>query len=220
MLAIINFKAYESSSGINAIKLAKICEKVAKKEKTNIVVAVQPADIFAVSANVKIPVLAQHVDAIEFGAKTGWILPESAQQMGAIGSLVNHSEHQLPLALIKKTIDRLHSLGMLAVCCANTPAMAVKIAKFKPDIIAIEPPELIGGNIAVSQAKPQVITQSTRKIRNIPVLCGAGVKTWDDVVKAVQLGAKGILVASGVTNAKDPEKALTQLVRGFNSPKR
>ena len=215
MLAIINFKAYQTSIGLNAIKLAKICEKVAKKERANIAVAVQPADIFAVAANVNIPVLAQHVDAIEFGAKTGWILPESALQAGAVGSLINHSEHQIPLQQIKATIDRLRALGMLSVVCANTPTTAIKIAKLNPDIIAIEPPELIGGNIAVSQAKPQVITQTTSKIRNIPILCGAGVKTKDDVVKSVQLGAKGILVASGVTNAKNPEQALTQLVRGF-----
>ncbi len=215
MLAIINFKAYQSSSGLNAIKLAKICEKVAKKEKANIAVAVQPADVLAVAGNVKIPVLVQHVDAVVFGAKTGWILPESVQQMGAVGSLINHSEHQIPLAQIDATIKRLKSLGMLSVCCADTPAKAAEIAKFNPDIIAIEPPELIGGNIAVSQAKPEVITQTTSKIKDIPILCGAGVKTMDDVVKAVQLGAKGILVASGVTNAQNPEKALTQLVRGL-----
>jgi len=217
MLAIINFKAYATSSGLNAIQLAKICEKVAKKERANIAVAVQPADIFAVSANVKIPVLAQHVDAIDFGARTGWILPESVLQAGAVGSLINHSEHRIPLFQIKATINRLRSLGMLSVCCANTPEMAVKIANLKPDIIAIEPPELIGGNIAVSQAKPQVITQTTGRIKTIPVLCGAGVKTKDDVAKAVKLGAKGILVASGVTNAPNPEKALTQLVKGLKT---
>ena len=217
MLAIINFKAYKTSTGLNAIKLAKICEKVARKERANIAVAVQPADILAVAGNVSIPVLAQHVDAVEFGAKTGWILPESVQQMGAVGSLINHSEHQIPLAQISATIKRLKDLGMLSVCCANTPSTAVKISKFKPDIIAIEPPELIGGNIAVSQAKPEVITQTTSRIRSIPILCGAGVKTKDDVVKAVQLGAKGILVASGVTNAPNPEKALTQLVRGLRN---
>src|SRR3990172_2502279 len=121
MLAIINFKAYKSSIGLNAIRLAKICEKVAKKERANIAVAVQPADIFAVAANVDIPVLAQHVDAIEFGAKTGWILPESVQQMGAVGSLINHSEHRIPLQQINSTIKRLKELGMLSVCCANTP---------------------------------------------------------------------------------------------------
>ncbi len=217
MLAIINFKAYKTSVGLNALKLAKICERVAKKQRANIAVAVQPSDILAVAASVNIPVLAQHVDAVDFGAKTGWILPESVQQAGAVGSLVNHSEHRLPLSVIKQTVERLRKLGMLSVVCANTPAMAVKVAKFKPDIIAIEPPELIGGNVAVSQAKPQVITQTTHRIKSIPILCGAGVKTKDDVSKAVQLGAKGILVASGVTNAPNPEKALTQLVKGFHS---
>jgi triosephosphate isomerase len=216
MLAIINFKAYESSTGLNAIKLARFCEKVAKKEKANIAVAVQPADLFAVAANVSIPVIAQHVDAINYGAKTGWILPESAAMAGAVGSLVNHSEHQIPLKQIKETIRRLRELGMISVVCANTPAMAFKIADFYPDSIAIEPPELIGGNISVSNAKPQVITKTTSKITDIPILCGAGIKTKDDVVKAVKLGAKGILVASGVTNAKNPEKALTELVRGLD----
>ena len=215
MLAIINFKAYKSSTGINAIKLAKICERVAKKEKVQIAVAVQPADIFMVASNVKIPVLAQHVDPVEFGAKTGWILPETVLLAGAIGSLVNHSEHQLPMDYIKATIGRLQDLNALSIACASTPAKAVQIAKFKPDMIAIEPPELIGGNIAVSQAKPEVITKTTDKIRNIPVLCGAGIKRKADVSKSVKLGAKGILVASGVTNVADPERALTQLVKGL-----
>jgi triosephosphate isomerase len=215
MLAIINFKAYENSTGLNAIKLAKICEKVAKKEKANIAVAVQPADIFAVAANVSIPVIAQHVDVINYGAKTGWILPESTAMAGAVGSLVNHSEHQIPLAQIKATIRRLRELGMISVVCANTPAMAVKIADFYPDAIAIEPPELIGGKISVSKAKPQVITKTTGQIRDIPILCGAGIHSKLDVVRAVKLGTKGILVSSGVTNSKNPEKELTQLVRGL-----
>ncbi len=219
MLAIVNFKAYESSTGLNAVKLARICEKVAKKEKANIAVAVQAADVFAVSANVSIPVLAQHVDPIEYGKHTGWILPESVQKIGAIGSLVNHSEHQLPLAVIKKTIDRLRSLGMLSVVCADTPAMAVKIAKLNPDIIAIEPPELIAGKISVAEAKPEIVSNTTRKVR-IPVICGAGVNKRLDVEVALKLGAKGFLVANAVDNAKNPEKVLTELVRGFKRSKR
>ncbi|VVB81890.1 Triosephosphate isomerase [uncultured archaeon] len=206
MLTIVNFKAYKSSTGEKAIKLAKICSKF-----KNVAVAVQTADIFA-TACTKTPVLAQHVDAIEYGAKTGWILPESCQQMGAIGSLVNHSEHKLTLPEIKKTIERLRKLKMISVACASTPEMAMKIAKFKPDVIAIEPPELIGGNISVSEAEPEVITRTTHKIKNIPILCGAGVHTRKDVEHALKLGAKGILVAHAVTNAKNPAKALKELI--------
>ncbi|MEM3154381.1 MAG: triose-phosphate isomerase [Candidatus Woesearchaeota archaeon] len=215
MLAIINFKAYENSSGFNAIRLAKICEKVAKKKKANIAVAVQPADIFAVASNVSIPVIAQHVDAIRYGANTGWILPESVVMAGAVGSLVNHSEHPIPLPQIKETIRRLRELGMVSVACAGTPSMAVKIADFYPDAIAIEPPELIGGNISVSKARPQVIANTTSRIRDVPILCGAGIRTTEDVKRAVELGVRGILVSSGVANAKSPGTALAQLVKGL-----
>jgi triosephosphate isomerase len=46
----------------------------------------------------------------------------------------------------------------------------------------------------------------------VPVLCGAGVKTGKDVRRALELGAKGVLLASGVVKAKDPRKALQDLV--------
>lgn len=207
MLTIVNFKAYKTSTGTNAIKLAKICAKF-----KNVAAAVQPADIFAVASISKIPVLAQHVDTIEYGARTGWILPESCQQMGAVGSLVNHSEHKLTIPEIKNTIERLRKLGMISIACASTPEMAVKIAKFKPDMIAIEPPELIGGKISVSEAEPEVITRTTRKIKNIPILCGAGVHTRKDVQHALKLGAKGILIAHAITNAKNPAKVLKELL--------
>ena len=50
----------------------------------------------------------------------------------------------------------------------------------------------------------------------IPVLCGAGVKTRADVEKAMELGAAGILLASGVVKAEDPGAVLTELVRGLS----
>ncbi len=213
MLAIINFKAYKT--GKEAVMLAKKCEKAARKEKISIALAVQTADIHTISEKVNIPVLAQHIDAIKPGAHTGWILPESAKESGAVGSLINHSEHKLQLREIKQAIQRLRENKMISVVCAGTPQMAEKIAKFKPNIIAIEPQELIGGNIAVSEAKPKVITITTRKIRKIPVLCGAGIKTKKDAEKAVLLGAKGILISSAITNSQNPEKSLRELLKGL-----
>jgi len=44
------------------------------------------------------------------------------------------------------------------------------------------------------------------------VLCGAGVKTGKDVKRALELGAVGVLLASGVVKSKDPKKALQDLV--------
>jgi len=214
-LTIINFKAYKTSTGRNAVRLAKLCQQVAKKLKANIAVAVQPADIALVSKAVKIPVLAQHVDAIEYGAHTGSVLPENVKENGATGTLLNHSEKRIDLQTLASIIARCKKLKLATVVCASTPALAIQIAGLKPDFIAIEPPELIGGRIAVSQARPEVITETTSNIRNVPVLCGAGVHSYDDVKKAVRLGVKGILVASGVTNAKEPAKVLRELVLGL-----
>lgn len=214
-IAIINFKAYASAVGENAVALAKVCEKVSKDCKINVAVAVQAADISAVASAVSIPVFAQHVDSNFAGAFTGSILPESIIAAGAVGSLVNHSEKPLDLSAIKKTILRLHDAGLIVVACAGTPEMAVEISKFEPDFVAIEPPELIGGEVSVSEAKPEVVTSTTSRIKRMPVLCGAGIHKKDDVVKAVELGAKGILVASGVVCAKNPASVLSDLLSGF-----
>ena len=99
--------------------------------------------------------------------------------------------------------------------CAATPAEAVTIKTFKPDAIAIEPPALIGGKISVAVAKPHVITATTSRIRTIPVLCGAGIRSTNDVRIARELGSRGILVASNITTSKNPAQSLQQLVDGL-----
>ena len=57
MLTIINFKNYKQSSLQNTIKLAKICEKIAKKTKKEIMLGIQIPDIYRVSKAVKLPIL-------------------------------------------------------------------------------------------------------------------------------------------------------------------
>ena len=91
-LAIINFKAFSCAVGKNAVVMAKICEKVSKEFNVSVAIALQPADILAVSNAVSIPILAQHIDAVPQGAFTGSIFADSVLYAGAIGSLVNHSE--------------------------------------------------------------------------------------------------------------------------------
>jgi triosephosphate isomerase len=214
-LIIINFKTYKQATGKNAVKLAKICKQVATQTKTNIAVAVQPTDIYPIKQAVSIPVLSQHIDPISFGSNTGYILPDAIKQAGAIGTLISHSEHHLSMNLIKKTIDSARTAKLACVVCARTSREAKQISILKPDFIAIEPPELIGGDISVSTSKPQLIANTVKKVPNIPVLTGAGVKNKNDVAKSIELGAQGILVASGVVKANNPKKALLDLVRGL-----
>lgn len=217
-IIIVNFKTYESATGKTAEKLAKICEKVAEKTKLNIAVAVQDADLYRVSKAVKIPVLSEHMDPIDYGAHTGHTLPEDLKANGAKGCLLNHSEDRFKIDDLEKSITKAKALKLTTVVCASSDYTAESVAAFHPDFIAVEPPELIGGNVSVSTAKPQIITKTIKKVNNIsniPVLCGAGIKTKTDVQKAVELGAQGILIASAITKSPHPGKILEQLAMGF-----
>ena len=213
---VINFKTYFESSGKKAEELAKIANRVAKKTGKNIILAVQETDIHLLSQLVTIPIYSEHLDPIEYGAHTGKVLAQSLKYNGASGVLLNHSEDRFDLHKIEESIKIAKKNGLKVIVCANDAEQSAAIAVFKPDYIAVEPPELIGGNVSVSEAKPEIIFETIEKvnsIKKVPVLCGAGVKTADDVKKAIGLGSAGVLVASGVIKARYIEHKIEELVR-------
>ena len=75
----------------------------------------------------------------------------------------------------------------------------------------IEPPELVGGKISVSKAKPELIEKIKRKIK-MRFLVGAGIHNKQDVETAMRLGASGIAVSSAITKSKNPGKKLRELI--------
>ncbi len=215
---MVNFKLYRQASGKNAVSLAKVLDKFARDSGVSVAVAVNPLDFDAVKGSVDIPVFIQHVDAVGFGAHTGRINVELAEEHGADGILVNHSERRMLLADIEEVVRRARELGLVTVVCTNNPAVSGAVAAIGPDFIAMEPPELIGGNISVSTARPEAITETiemVNRVSDVPVLVGAGVKTGEDVRKALELGAAGVLVASGITKASEPKDAIEELARGL-----
>jgi triosephosphate isomerase (TIM) len=210
-ILVINLKTYPEGTGKNAHELLKAAEEVSKN---NVILAVQAIDIRELS-NSSIPIFAQHIDAVEEGNRTGSVTPQAIKDAGAKGTLINHSEHRIPQEQIKKTVELCKKHGLTTIICAESPQEAEKLAEYNPDYIAIEPPELIGGNISVSEAKPEVITDTVERIKNTKVLCGAGVKTRKDSEIAIRLGSKGLLVASGIVKAKDKKQAIKDLLDGF-----
>lgn len=212
---LVNFKAYQQGVGANAVRLAKICEKVAKETGKSIAVAVQDADLYHVAHEVSIPVFAQHLEPITPGSHTGHDLPEGIKETGAAGCLLNHSEDRMRIDLIEEAVKVAKKLGLACCVCANDAAIAEAVATFEPDLVAVEPPELIGGDVSVSSAQPEVITDSlakVNKVADVPVLCGAGVNSKADVRKAIELGSKGVLVASAIVKAEDPERVIREMV--------
>lgn len=213
---VVNFKTYPSASGKNALVLAKIHQKVAQKTGASIVIAVQAVDLRMIADEVDIPVLAQHFDLAEQGAFTGHITPHSLKACGAFGSLLNHAEKTLSLETLEKSINLARTLGFYTLVCADSAYAGKAISELDPDMIAIEPPELIGGDVSVCKAEPQVIIDSVQMIGAGKVLVGAGIKTGEDVRASLKYGASGVLLASGVAKALDPEKTLVDLVSGLD----
>jgi len=215
-IVAINFKTYAQATGEGALRIAKAAEKIYKETGVTIVVAPQLADLYRIAQEVEIPVFAQHIDPIKPGSHTGHVLPEAVKEAGAVGTLLNHSENRMILADLEAAIRRAEDVGLMTMVCSNNPAVSAAVAALNPDYVAVEPPELIGTGIPVSKAKPEVITDTVELVKkvnpDVKVLCGAGISTGEDVKKALELGTVGVLLASGVTKAKDPEKAIWDLV--------
>lgn len=216
---VLNFKAYKESSGERGLALAKMCEELAKETGKSIAIAPQQIDLSLMVREVDIPVFAQHVDPIGEGSFTGHVSPSAVKEIGVAGTLINHSERQLPPEMIEMTVQRCKEVGLETIVCANDVEMSRVVASFGPDFVAVEPPELIGGDISVTHAKPEVVSGAVNKVKEIDssviVLCGAGVKNGEDVGKAIELGTEGVLLASGVVKAEDPKSALLDLARGL-----
>jgi len=214
-LILVNFKCYLEATGAKAVQLASFARKATEKYGVTVAVAPQAADLRLVSQQTKVPVFAQHIDPISAGSHTGHVLAESVRDAGASGTLVNHSERRLEVSAIEEIISRAKGLGLATVVCANTSGISSAIASLGPDMIAVEPPELIGRGVAVSKAKPEVVTDTVGRIRNISrevvILCGAGITSGEDVKAALELGTQGVLVASGVVKAKDQAAAIEDL---------
>jgi triosephosphate isomerase len=211
-IIIVNYKTYSETTGKRAVELSKTAEEVSKETGVSIAVAPQVADIAAICDAVSIPVFSQHIDPIVPGSSTGQILLESVKEAGAIGTLINHAERQLKLCDIEAIVARTREAKMVSVVCTNNAAVSEAAAALKPDIISLEPPELIGTGIPVSQSKPDAVTEMVALVKHVNpcvvTLCGAGITKGDDVAAALKLGTKGVLVASGIVKAKDPNKVL------------
>lgn len=193
-MIIINFKRYKT--GKQAVKLAKVCEKY------KAICAVLPEDIQIVTKEVKTPVYYQYIK-------------DKRPFKGAAGTLLNHSDHPISNKIIKRRLKTAKRAGLKTVVCCTNIKRAKEIDKMKPDFIAVEPKELIGGKVSVSKARPELISNTVKAVKT-KILCGAGINTRQDVKTALKLGAKGVLVASAVAKSRNPGKVLRELTKGLN----
>jgi triosephosphate isomerase len=211
MFVLVNLKAYDC----DAVDVGRAAAAVDESADVDVGVAPQAAQLAAV-ASTGVNTWAQHVSPVEYGSHTGSTLATAVRDAGAAGTLLNHSERRLTLADIDAGIEAAQAAGLETVVCANNPDQIGAVTALGPDAVAVEPPELIGTGTPVSQADPEIVTGAVEAAAAVnpavDVYCGAGISTGADVVAASELGADGVLLASGVAKADDPAAALRDLV--------
>lgn len=210
-LVLINFKTYKESAGDKALKLAK---KISKVQRTKYQIAIAPSllTIKEIAQKTNLKVFSQHTDHVSLGAHTGRIPADELKAIGVKGTLLSHSERKIPLRYLKEIVEICKQKKLKTVVCASTISEVKKTAHLNPDYLAYEPKELIGGNISVTEAKPDIIVKAVELVKEISpgtkVLCGAGVHSKEDLGHALLLGTEGVLVGHAVAKAKDPKKFL------------
>ncbi len=214
-IIVLNFKIYKESSGEKAVALAKKLARI-KENGYEVIVAPSLLMMRSIIEKTKLKVFAQHTDHVPLGAHTGRVSAEELRLIGAKGTILNHSERKIPLKFLEAIMGDCKKEKLKTIVCASSLSELKKIAVMKPDYIAYEPKELIGGNVSVTEAKPEIVVKAVELVREVSkktkVLCGAGIHTKEDVGQALLLGCAGVLIGHAVPKAKDPRKFLQDML--------
>ena len=218
-MIFVNFKTYEQGSGEHALKLITILEAASEAFSIAVIPVVQAGDVKEARANSKLEIWTQHIDPVEFGAHTGFILPEAVFEDGAKGTFLNHSEHKFAeFSSLEAAERRAKEVGLKTLIFAGGIDELEKVSVLSPDFLAYEPPELVGStSTSVSSAHPDIIAKAYEiaKRHDLPLIVGAGVHSRKDVEKSIELGAVGVAVATDIVKAQNPKAELEDLLAGF-----
>jgi len=213
----INFKTYPQGTGEKAVELAKVCRGIAESEGVEVIPIIQAVDLRVIKEAVGGEVWVQRIDPEPPGKFTGSLNLEAAIETGANGTLINHSENQVPPGTVKQIISavkkRLNAkVRFETMVCCKTLGQMERLFKFKPNFIAYEISELIGGEVSITDTNTKAIKHGVEICGEIPLVVGAGINKAEDLKKAESLGAKGVLISSAVVLAEDPKEKLENLV--------
>lgn len=212
-MIIINLKAYEEGIGKSSEEIVSICEKAAEETGKQIIVCAQNTDLLRFKDS-DIEVFSQHIESVKPGSHTGHTPVEVIVDADADGVLINHSEKRLDKKEIEKVIERAKNHNLTTVVCAQSPEECQIYSEFEPDFIAYEDPDLIGGDVSISEAEPEIIEKAVSASK-VPVLTGAGIHNTKDVEGSLEHGCEGVLVASAVVKADNSYEEVLELCEGL-----
>lgn len=214
----INYKNYKSGVGKRGIGLARKIGLLSRKFKNyEFILCPGYLDLVCVKNVVRkygVRVFAQHLDPIEPGKNTGFVSPYEIFSYHIDGVVLNHAEHKLRFDVLKKSVLFARKYRLKILLCADNLAEAKRLIGLKPDYLALEPPELIGGNKSLALVNPRIVERIYRSLnpKRTKILLGAGVKRREDLVVAKKAKLNGIFISSLVMNSKKPIKDLKKIL--------
>lgn len=194
MEIVINLKTYRQGDKVR--QLVHAIERANEKA----IVCVQATDLYKVVKDTKLRVFAQHVDPFKAGRNTGYVIIDDIKAQGVRGSLLNHSEHKIPLNEIKETINLCRKNNLKIIACASSISEVKDLIPLNPWAIAYEDPELISTGKSITQYDSESVVKFAKILENTRIisLCGAGISNKEDIIKAEELGCKGVLISSAI----------------------
>lgn len=215
-MIFLSLKTYREATGSSAIHLLSIAKRVMHETGVPIIPCAQPTDIYRIHNEVGMEVWAQHVDPIDPGRHFGWLSPYSAKEAGAAGTVINHDEHMMDFEKISETVVKARDTGLKTLVIVDSVDLAQMVTALEPNFIAYEKGELIAGTTSMIDEEEESIREVVSKVKQ-PVIVGAAISTGEHVKKVLATGAKGVILASAVVKAQDPEGKLRELCNAFHS---
>jgi len=213
-MIFLALKTYRQTTGAEAIKILSSVKKISEEYKVPIIAVAQPVDIYRIKKELDIEVWAQHVDPIDPGKNTGWISPYSVKNVGATGTLINHSEHKISDDLVNKTNQKAKNYGLKTLVIGHTAEEVINYDSLDCDLLGYEKEDLIASPVSMIDQQEESIKEVLKKIRK-PLIIGAGINDGEDVRKSVAVGAVGVILATAFVSAPNPEEKLRELAEGF-----
>src|SRR3989475_12254877 len=129
---VVNCKTYPEALGKRGWDLARRLAAVAQETGASVVLAPPASDLAHVAKLVRIPVFAQHVDAVTPGPTTGWLPPESLLEAARPGTLINHSPRKVAWEGMGEAGPRRRGLGLQGITRARDSVHAENLPQPSP----------------------------------------------------------------------------------------
>jgi triosephosphate isomerase (TIM) len=158
-------------------------------------------------------VFAQAMDVDAPGMSTGAVLPEALAAVGADGVMLDHAERPLPAGALPAAIARAAECGLLTLVCADGVERALSCAAHRPDLILLEPHELIG--TAGRRERPWIGEADEAIARVAPgtlVMHSGGVGDEDTTRAIIAQGAAGTGATTAIVQARDPAAMAARMI--------